>query len=82
MIEKAVIDRFEGDMAVLQVGDKERQLVVPRKNLPSRVKEGQWLMVELAGETLLGATIDDEETGKAKARIAAKLAKLRRGEHF
>ena len=79
MIEKAVIDRFEGDLAVLLVGDRERQLVVPIKSLPAGVKEGQWLEVELAGDRLVSAIIDEEETSKVKARIAEKLARLRKG---
>jgi hypothetical protein len=82
MIEKAVIDRFEGDVAVLLVGDKERQVVVPRKSLPAGVKEGHWLKVELDGDNLVSAVIDAEETAKMKQRIAGKLEQLRRGDHL
>ena len=82
MIEKAVIDRFEENMAVLLVGDKERQVIVPRKSLPAGVKEGHWLKVELDGEKLDSAIIDEEETAKVKQRIMTKLERLRRGEHL
>ena len=82
MIEKAVIDRFEEDMAVLLVGEKERQVVIPRKSLPAGVKEGHWLKVELDGEKLVSAGIDNEETAEVKQRIADKLERLRRGEHL
>lgn len=82
MIEKAVIDRFEEDQAVLLIGDQERKLVVPRKSLPRGVKEGHWLRVEMDGERLVSAAIDEEETAKVKQRIAEKLERLRRGEHL
>jgi hypothetical protein len=82
MIEKAVVDRFEEGQAVLLVGDQERKLVVPRKNLPRGVKEGHWLKVEIEEGRLINALIDEEETSKVKQRIAEKLERLRRGEHL
>lgn len=82
MIEKAVIDRFEEDKAVLLVGEKESQVVVHRKSLPVEAKEGYWLKVKLDGEKLIQATIDEEETTKAKQRIDGKLEQLRRGDHL
>lgn len=82
MIEKAVIDRFEEDMAILLVGEKERQVVVSRKNLPAGARESQWLKIELDGEKLVSALIDEKETANVKQRIAEKLARLRRGEHL
>ena len=82
MIEKAVIDRFEEDKAVLLVGDQERKLVVPRKSLPRGVKEGHWLKVEITGDKLLSALIDEQETARARQRITEKLERLRRGEHM
>jgi hypothetical protein len=39
MEEKAVADRFEGDKAVLLVGDRENQLVVDRAQLPPGTRE-------------------------------------------
>ena len=49
MSEKAVIDRFEGNLAVLTLGegDTTRTLNVPKKALPRHAKEGTWLQVEL-----------------------------------
>ena len=38
--------------------------------------------LELDGEKLVGATIDEEETARVKARIAEKLARLRRRDHL
>ena len=81
MKTKAVIDRFEGDEAVLLVGEEEDKLVVPQASLPSRAKEGQWLQVDVEDDRVLTATINETETAKAKERIADKLARLRRGEN-
>ena len=82
MIEKAVIDRFEGDYAVLLVGDAERHFDIPRKSLPRGCKEGIWLKVMIEGESITSIEIDKEETARARERIAEKLARLRRGDHL
>jgi hypothetical protein len=82
MKTKAVIDRFEDDLAVLLVGEEEEQLVVPRTSLPNGAKEGDWLQVEVEDDHLVSAVVDLDETTAAKERIAEKLARLRRGEHL
>ena len=82
MIEKAVIDRFENGVAVLLLKDGQEKLDTPKKSLPKGVKVGQWLQVEVEDGKLLSAVIDLEETARAKARIAEKLAMLRRGDHL
>ena len=42
---KAVVDRIEGDIAVVLIGDKEVKLDVPISELPKGSKEGSWLKV-------------------------------------
>ena len=79
---KAVVDRFEGDKAVILVGDEEDQLVVDRGQLPPGTREGDWLRADVRDDVLIGAETDEQETADAKARIAAKLGKLRREEHL
>ena len=79
MEQKAVVDRFEEEKAVLLVGEQEDQLVVDRAQLPPETREGHWLRVEVRGDLLLRAEIDEAETGRMKERIAAKLERLRRG---
>lgn len=81
MPEKAVIDRFEEEWAVLLVGEDEHRVNVLRKDLPAKAREGHWLQVEIIGDQVMSAVIDEEETADAKARIADKLARLRRGDH-
>ncbi len=83
MTEKAVIDRFEEEWAVLLFGEEERRVDVPREELPSGAREGHWLRVELDGERrIVSMEIDEEETARTRERIADKLARLRRGDHL
>ena len=81
MIESAVIDRFEEDWAVLLVGDDQRRVDVPLDALPAGVRPGQWLRVQLHGDLLICAAVDEDETDRVRRRIQAKLERLRRGEH-
>ena len=81
-MEKAVIDRFEGKVAVLLVGDAGRVLNVARKALPRGAREGQWLQVDLEGDELRSATIAAAETARARQRIMETLERLRKGEHL
>ena len=77
--EKAVIDRIEdGTHAVLIVGETEQQYIVPADQLPEGAAEGIWLQVRFAGDTLLEAHIDTEQTEQVRARISAKMDKLRK----
>jgi hypothetical protein len=81
MIKKAVIDRFEGDHAVLltEVGDK---LELLRLDLPTGAEAGSWLLLEYDDTAdppyLRNITVDEEATRRAEARVARKLARLRR----
>lgn len=80
MTTKVVVDRFEGDLAVLLLQEGQEQLVVSRKSLPPETKEGDWLQVVIENGTLVSAVLDAEETARANQRIAEKLDRLRRGE--
>jgi hypothetical protein len=81
MKESAVIDRFEGELAVLLVGEGERRVSFFRSELPPGVNEGDWLQIELEGDRLVGTTVDEATSARMRQRIAEKLARLRRGEH-
>lgn len=81
----AVIDRFEGNLAVLLVGEDEKVINVPRSALPKRVRAGHWLKIQQSAddpETLVSAEVDKSATQAARTRIADKLAKLRSGEYL
>jgi len=55
---RVIIDRFEGDFAVVELIDKTTA-VIPNKVLPSDSKEGDVIKIE----------IDREETKERKAAI-------------
>jgi len=79
---KAVIDRFEGEFAILIVGEDEQRINVLRTLLPKQTREGSWLQVEIQNGEVSSVVIDEEETARAKQRITEKLARLRRGDHL
>ena len=81
MLEKAVIDRFEEGWAVLLIGEEERRMDVPRKDLPRGAREGHWLRIKLCCDQIIGAEIDEQETKRVRERISSKLERLRRGDH-
>jgi hypothetical protein len=81
-MEQAVLDRFEGEIAVLLIGTAQRPLDVPRSQLPPEAHEGQWLRLELSDGQLVRVEIDLEATEAARARIQEKLERLRRGDHL
>jgi hypothetical protein len=65
---KAIIDRFEGDMAVVLIGEDKIHLDVPRKLLPKNAKEGSWLNVVFE--------LDPEVAEKQKQQISSLLERL------
>jgi hypothetical protein len=78
---KAVIDRFEGDWAVLILEGSQERVNAPRRTLPKESKEGSWLQVEMEEGKVRKAVLDEEEMARVKKRIEEKLERLRRGEH-
>lgn len=81
-MEKAAIDRFEGDWAVLLVGDNGRVINTHRASLPQEAREGQWLRIELEDDQVVSAIVDRSETRRVRKRITQKLERLRRGRHI
>jgi len=76
-----MIDRFEGDLAVLLVGEQQDRLEVNKSMLPIGAKEGDWLQVEVKDDRVFSATADPKGTADAKNRILDKLGILREGKH-
>ncbi len=66
---KAVIDRFEGDYAVVLFGDEEVKVDIPKKLLPNDAGEGSWLKILFE--------LDKEGTKKQEEKIAGLLDKLK-----
>ncbi len=67
---KAVIDRFEGEFAIVLVGDEEIKVDVPKKLLPKGAKEGSWLKISFE--------LDPEGTEKQKEKVSNLLDKLKK----
>ena len=66
---KAVIDRFEGEYAVLLIGEEEHKANIPKRYLPYEACEGTWLKI--------GFEIDNETTNKQREKISSLLEKLK-----
>lgn len=66
---KAIIDRFEGDYAVVLFGDEEVKVNIPKKLLPEGAREGSWLNVMFE--------LDQEGSEKQKEKIGDLLNKLK-----
>ena len=66
---KAVVDRFEGEYAVLLFGDDEIKVDFPKKLLPQGTHEGSWLKVVFE--------LDQEGTKKQEEKIAGLIEKLK-----
>jgi len=77
---KAVVDRFEGEWAMLIV--EGQPLNVLRDALPDNVREGDCLEIEIEEGQVVNAVIDQPETEAARQRIEEKMGQLRRGEHL
>jgi hypothetical protein len=65
---RAVIDRFEDDIAVLLFGEKELVVAVPRELLPSGAVEGDILNVSFES--------DPAATREQREKVEAMLRKL------
>lgn len=77
--EKAVFERLaDNRLAVLLVGNEERELHVPVEQLPADASPGCWMQVNIAGEKLIKATMDAEQTEGVAAHISKQLDKLRK----
>lgn len=65
---QGVIDRFEGEKAVLLLGETEQQSLWPRRLLPTEAQEGDILSFSIQ--------IDAEATAQAKAEAQSLLKEL------
>lgn len=66
---RAVIDRFEGDVAVLLFGDEEIKVDFPRSLLPPGTKGGSWLTISME--------LDLEGEQGQREKISEQLKRLR-----
>ncbi len=76
--QQAVIDRIEGSLAVILVGEDERMRQVPVSRMPSGAREGDWMKIRLTDGEITSIQTDPEETQRRRSLIEAKLEQLRR----
>jgi hypothetical protein len=80
MKKKGVIDRIEGQHAIILIDEKPMNILL--KLLPEKSKEGDWLELEIDNGEVINARMDLEESSRARERITEKMAKLRKGNHL
>lgn len=77
--DRAVFERIaDNRLAVLLVGSEERELHVPVEHLPPGASPGCWLRVTVAGDDLVRAMIDAEQTERVATHISKQLDRLRK----
>jgi hypothetical protein len=81
-MQSAVIDRIEGEWAVVFLQDEQQSVNVRLADLPAGVKEGDYLQIEMRDGEVIRAEIDLDARAAAEERIQAKLDRLRRGDHL
>ena len=81
-MQNIVIDRFEGDYAVLFIAGSDGPLPVVRDVLPEGLNEGDYLNVEFEDGQVIKAERDEQATEAARLRIQAKRDRLRRGDYL
>lgn len=69
---KAVLDRFEGDFAVLLIEHWQEEVVIPKQEMPVGSEENMWFRLEKKQDKYKVIAID-EETSQEKQKIARKL---------
>jgi hypothetical protein len=78
-VRKAVIDRIEdGAWAVLLMGKKRVEKIVPVEQLPQGAKEGTRVKLHLDKDVVKEIVVDAEGTKAARRRISTKLEALRK----
>lgn len=70
MVITATIDRFEGEVAILLVGEEAIPVNVPRSDLPDDAEQGDVLRLK--------ATTDREETERRRESVQEKIERLKR----
>lgn len=65
---RAVIDRFEGDIAVVLIGDESIRCDLPRRYLPPGAGEGHHLTLEFV--------IDEQGTEQQRKKIQGMMDEL------
>ncbi|RKQ35831.1 DUF3006 domain-containing protein [Oceanobacillus halophilus] len=74
---KGILDRFEGDKAVILVEDLEKEIIVPRKELPDGVEVNTYFTLDKDGDTFQIVAIDQSKTDSQAQKSSELMEKLR-----
>jgi hypothetical protein len=74
---KGVLDRFEGNQAVILIEVEKAELIVPKEELPEGSKVNTIFKMDKADGEYIIISIDSEAKKEAKETTADLLAKLR-----
>jgi hypothetical protein len=79
---KGVIDRLEGDPAMIDISDEAERHNVPRTLLLQGTKEGDQWRLEVKDVKIIQAQLDTVATKTIQKCIDEKLARLGRSDHL
>lgn len=74
---KGVLDRIEGNLAVILIEARKEEVVVPMCELPAGSEEGTWFTIEMIDEEFEIVENDERTTKEKRARVKGLLDRLR-----
>lgn len=66
---KGMLDRFEGDKAVLLVEEAKKEWIIEQEQLPAGSKKGSWFTIEVTGEKVDSISIDSQLTKEKNQKV-------------
>ena len=76
-----VIDRIEGDLAVVLIEESGRELIISVENMSSNYKEGMWVTVHEYNDYIT-MTVNHTKTKKYREKNTLFLEKIKRNPIF
>jgi hypothetical protein len=77
---RAVVDRIEGALAVLLVGEQEHEVHLSVADLPEGAAAGAWVHLEMAEGTVTCTARDEAGEAEARQRVDDRLDRIRRNQ--
>lgn len=73
-----VLDRIEGEKAVILIEELNEQWIVPKKQLPKQSKQQMWFNIQHEGDKIQIISIDQEKTDKEREKSEHLIKKLKK----
>lgn len=80
--QKAVLDRFEAQMAVFILDETDAPLSCPLSKLPPDISEGDYVLLSIKDGNIQEIAYDKDTTEAARKRIQDKLERQRRDDNL